>query len=42
MTELEIDLKTKIVHMMIEKIDIIQNLKECTNFYNGWIKQNKL
>ena len=32
MTKLEVDLKRKIAHMMIEKIALIQNLKECKNF----------
>ena len=35
MTKLEVGLKKKVAHMMMEKmIPLTQNLKECTKFYN--------
>ena len=35
MTKLEVGLKIKVAHMMIEKMIVLkQNLKECTKFYN--------
>ena len=40
MTELEVE--KKIAYMMIEKMIFLkQNLKECTKFYNGWVKKNR-
>ena len=37
MTELEVE--KKIATMMIEKMVLKQNLKECKKFYNGWVKE---
>ena len=42
MTKLEVGLRKKIAHMMIEKMIVLkQDSKECTRFYNRWIKKKK-
>ena len=42
MTKLEVGIKKKTAHMMIEKMIVLkQKLKVCTKFYNQWVKKKK-
>ena len=42
MTKLDVGLKKKVAHMMIEKMIVLnKKMKECTKFYNLWVKKKK-